>query len=307
MQIHEIREEIHQKNSLEAKRNELITQKEALQKSETELRAKKDQEQRDVERLEGGSLAGFFYGMTGKKAERLDKEKQEAYEAAVRYDTVAGELASVDEELERIDARLRTMKGLEQKLECAIREKKEWMKANSPQKARQILDAEERIAGLNGQLREIREALEAGNDAIRTARRVQSSLSSARNWGAWDMLGGGLVTTMVKHSHLDSAQDQVNVLQQRLRTFRTELVDIDFQEEVQIQIDGFLRFADFFWDGIFADWMVQEKIHDSQNQVNEVLSKVNSVMARLQAMKQDAEQRLEEEKAGLERLVEQPY
>ena len=119
------------------------------------------------------------------------------------------------------------------------------------------------------------------------------------------MLGGGLITTMVKQSHLDSAQDKVNVLQQRLRQFRTELVDVDFQEDIQIQIDGFLRFADYFWDGIFADWMVQGKIHDSQNQVQEVLAKVNSIIMKLQYMSQDTEQRLEEEKLGLETLVEQ--
>ena len=305
MQINEIREEIRQRNRLMAKRDELCLQKEALQQSEAELRARKHKEQQDVERLEGGSLAGFFYGVTGKKAERLDKEKREAYEAAVKYDTVAGELAAVNDELERIDVRLRSMEGLEHKLERAVREKKEWLKANCPQKAQQILDSEERIAGLQGQLREIQEALEAGKDAARTARDVQSSLDSARNWGTWDMLGGGLITTMVKHSHLDSAQDKVNVLQQRLRTFRTELVDIDFQEDIQIQIDGFLRFADYFWDGIFADWMVQGKIHDSQSQVGEVLAKVNSVIMKLQYMSQETEKRLEEEKLGLETLVEQ--
>ena len=111
--------------------------------------------------------------------------------------------------------------------------------------------------------------------------------------------------TMAKHSHLDSAQDKVNVLQQRLRTFKTELVDVDFHENIQVQIDGFLRFADYFWDGIFADWMVQGKIHDAQNQVDQVIGKVESILMKLQSMSEETQQKLEEEKSELERLVEQ--
>lgn len=99
MQIHEIREEIHKRNRLMAKRDELSAQREELQRSEESLRAVRAKEQQDVERLEGGSLAGFFYSVMGKKAERLDKEKREAYEAAVKHDTVAGELTAVDDEM----------------------------------------------------------------------------------------------------------------------------------------------------------------------------------------------------------------
>lgn len=97
---------------------------------------------------------------------------------------------------------------------------------------------------------------------------------------------------------------KVNVLSQRIRTFKTELVDIDFHEDIQVQIDGFLRFADYFWDGIFSDWMVQGKIHDSQNQVSQVMGKVDSIIMKLQNMSQEVEQKLEAEKSGLERLVE---
>ena len=82
-------------------------------------------------------------------------------------------------------------------------------------------------------------------------------------------------------------------------------MDIDFHEDIQVQIDGFLRFADYFWDGIFSDWMVQGKIHDSQNQVGQVMGKVDSIMMKLQNMSRETEQKLEAEKSGLERLVEQ--
>lgn len=303
MDIQEIREEMQEQNRIAAKLDELHTQQQELRETESKLRAVRSKEERDVERLEGGSLAALFYGMTGRKSEKLDKEQREAYEAAVRHDTVLGELETMDYEIQQLERRKHSMNELENKLENAIRERKEWLKANCPEKAQDILDAEARIAGLRGQLKEIQEALEAGKSAKRTTEDIKKSLSSAESWGTWDVLGGGMITTMVKHSHLDEAQNQINVLQQRLRTFRTELVDVSFDSDIQVQIDGFLRFADYFWDGIFSDWMVLGKIHDSQSQIYEVGAKLDNVLRQLNTMKNQAEQGLEAEKNRLERLV----
>lgn len=303
MDIQEIREEMQEQNRIAAKLNELRIQQQALRETESMLRAVRSKEEKDVERLEGGSLAALFYGVTGKKSEKLDKEQREAYEAAVRHDTVLGELETMDYEIQQLESRTRSMNELENKLEIAIRERKEWLKRNCPEKAGEILDCENQIASLRGQLKEIAEALSAGRSAQQTTEEIKKSLKSAEGWGTWDVLGGGLMTTMVKHSHLDEAQKKVNVLQQRLRTFRTELVDVSFDSNIQIQIDGFLRFADYFWDGVFSDWMVLGKIHDSQNQVYEVSSKIDQILGKLGTMENQAKQELEEAKRRLETLV----
>ena len=35
---------------------------------------------------------------------------------------------------------------------------------------------------------------------------VLSSLESAEGWGTWDLLGGGLISDLAKHSHIDDAK-----------------------------------------------------------------------------------------------------
>jgi len=35
---------------------------------------------------------------------------------------------------------------------------------------------------------------------------------------------------------------------------------------MQVNVDGFLRFADYFFDGLFADWAVLDRINQSQEQ-----------------------------------------
>ena len=61
----------------------------------------------------------------------------------------------------------------------------------------------------------------------------------------------------------------------------TELADVTLDGNLQMSIDGFLRFADYFFDGIFADWMVLDRIHQSQSQVEDTKNQISAVLRQL--------------------------
>ena len=44
---------------------------------------------------------------------------------------------------------------------------------------------------------------------------------------------------------------------------------------------GFLSFADFFFDGIVADYLVQSKIGEARRQVNEAINQVERILVEL--------------------------
>ena len=146
---------------------------------------------------------------------------------------------------------------------------------------------------------EIRVAIAAGSRALRSADYILSSLDAAQNWGTWDLLGGGLISTLAKHSSLDEAQDEVQQLQTELRRFKTELADVTIHTDMQVNVDGFLRFADYFFDGLFADWAVLDKISQSQSSVQTTKNQIESVISMLRSMEDTVDQtikKLEDEK-----------
>ena len=122
------------------------------------------------------------------------------------------------------------------------------------------------------------------------------SLDSAESWGTWDMLGGGLFTTMAKHGHIDDARAGIDHAQRALSRFRTELADVRDMELPQVQIGEFATFADYFFDGFFMDWMVQSKIQDAQEGVSEVHVRLLNALRNLEQMDQELAGR----QAGLE-------
>ena len=128
---------------------------------------------------------------------------------------------------------------------------------------------------------EIQEAQEAGVRALNSLRKAQRCLDSARNWGMLDIFGGGMITTLLKHSRMDDAQQCVQQAQWDLRRFSQELSDVHLP---QIELNGFASFADIFFDGLWADLFVQQKINAARRQLEEASRRVEDILYQLRQM-----------------------
>ena len=285
-------EKVAQKEGLEAKQRGLRQQQTRLQAQVRELAETLEKEQLDVQRMERTSLTSIFYAVMGKKEEALDREKAEAYAAKLKYDAAAQQLQGVEEDLARVEARLEELAACEREYEQLLREKTEVLKASGSQEAQQILRLEQEIAQQQSRKQEIQEAMSAGYRALNSAQDVLSSLDSAKNWGTFDLMGGGMLADMAKHSRLDEAQDKVVQLQDHLRRFQTELADVWVDENMQVNVEGFLRFADYFFDNLFVDWAVLDKIKQSQANVRDTIQEIERVMEDLRGMDQATYKRL---------------
>lgn len=130
--------------------------------------------------------------------------------------------------------------------------------------------------------KEKREAMEAGNRALHSLREAQTNLDSARNWGLWDMFGGGTITSLIKSSRMDRAKQNMEQAKYDLRSFSKELNDVSMVINLDIETGDFLSFVDWFFDNFFVDWMVQDRINKARDQVRDAIWKVENVMRELE-------------------------
>lgn len=130
--------------------------------------------------------------------------------------------------------------------------------------------------------KERREAIEAGNRALKSLQSARNNLDSAKNWGIWDMLGGGFISTLAKHSKMDKAKQDMEQAKYDLHHFSRELQDVSMHCNLNIETGDFLSFADWFFDGFFVDWMVQDRINNARNEVDVAIRRVEDVLKQLQ-------------------------
>ena len=306
--LYEIDQAIEALTAAQARRKQLDAQIEELHRQRGERQAKVDEtaqsfrnEQDDVDKLEKGGVHAFLLTLIGHKEERLDKERREALAAKLQYDQARSDLEYLENKLNGLIRERDGLQDAPEQLEALWTEKAELVKAMGGQTGARLVELDRQLADLSHQQKELEEAISAGENAKRLLGQVQDDLDSARSWGTWDMLGGGLIATMAKYDWLDSAQSSIRAAQRALSDFRTELADVSQLQVPNIQIGEFATFADYFFDGIFSDWYVQSSIKTAQEGVSEVHMKLTAALRDLEAASQD----LNDQQASLKREREE--
>ena len=306
--LYEIDQAIDALTAAQARRKQLDAQIEELHRQRGERQAKVDEtaqsfrkEQDDVDKLEKGGVHAFLLTLIGHKEERLDKERREALAAKLQYDQARSDLEYLENKLNGLIRERDGLRDAPEQLEALWTEKAELVKTMGGQTGARLVELDRQLSDVTHQQKELEEALSAGENAKRLLGQVQDDLDSARGWGTWDMLGGGLIATMAKYDRLDSAQSSIRAAQRALSDFRTELADVSQLQVPNIQIGEFATFADYFFDGIFSDWYVQSSIKTAQEGVSEVHMKLTAALRDLEAASQD----LNDQQASLKREREE--
>ena len=301
--LRELQEQKQRKAHLDALRSELAKQQRELSDKTISLKAAMVDEQADVDRLERGGLVSMFYELLGSKEKKLEKERGEAYAARMKYEAALREQNEVEHRLSRAVEEYRRVRDCEQEYNTLLNELLCEVRAAGDSRSEEILGIEQEIGRHNEVIREITEALAAANEASSAANTVLQHLEDAESWATWDILGGGLLADIAKHEALDSAQDAVNVLQGKLRSFKTELVDVNMEANVQISVEGFLGFADFFFDGFFMDYAVMDHIEKAIAEVRVTKEQIKGVMDTLRTMQKQREAEVHTLREKLAQLV----
>lgn len=297
-EIRRLRSEIARAGQLKIRLESLYRQRKELGEREAELRSRRVEEQDDVDRLEGRSLARYFYTLLGSLDEKLDAERAGARAAAVEHDAVLAELEDVNAAVGEAEGELAGLSGCEERYDKAVSAKAEYLKKSGSPLADRLRGIEKRAAYNERQTRETDEAIRAGEAACAAAERVVKSLSSASTWSTIDIFSDSFLADVVKYGRIDDAQRAMEQLRIALRRFGTELADVGGRLETGM--GDLLTFADIFFDNIFTDFAVSSRINRALYEAHEVEERVQRSLSSLHALRV----RLETEAAELEKEYE---
>lgn len=261
-------------------------------------------ERKDVERLSGLSLGALFYTLLGTKGAKLGREEAEMLQAKLNYEEAADTVADMEAELADLQRRLRELRFVEDDIRRLLDEKSALMASTYPELAAKLQELADRKAEMQADCKELDEAISAGRKVLSALSRAEEKLDSAYGWGAFDMIGGGLIATAVKHSRIDAARSAIHDAQNALRRFQTELQDVERDLHLQIDIGNMLTFADFFFDGLIVDWMVQGRISESLKQIADKRKHISRIVDDLDNARRRAEEILHELRRERAALIE---
>ena len=260
-----------------------------------------DKELKDIENLEGLSLKGLFYKTLGNKEDQMDKERQEYLETSLKYKEYKKEIELMEFERNLLRKKLTSLPGLKKKLE-ELKKKRKHEILTSPQinlrnEFQDLLRKIDTSILLN---KELEEAITEGEKAIKTLSVVSSYLRRAGKWGKWDMAGNNRRGAYMKHQSIDKALKELPHAQHQLNLFSRELRDLGENNiNFKLNMVQFNRFSDFFFDNLISDWIIQQRIKSTINNIESTTDHAKRILLNLVQEKEQNDKRyilLNEEK-----------
>jgi len=263
-----------------------------------------EKEYQDVLNLETISTASLFYTILGNKEEQLKKEKQEALKAKLKYDQCKHDVEYLVDETKKIVDELAEIEVCESEYEDLINKKMEIISTEDEGTNAQLKKLIKKKENVHANIKEVDEAIKAGEDALETVEKTIKELNNAENWGVWDMVGGGLVSTIVKHNHIDTARKYAEETQRQLDKFKREIADINMVTNFEICVGPFETFADYFFDGLIYDWIVQSEIGKSLDSVKNTKNQIDRAISKLYEEKVTEEFLLQQMEEQIRSIIE---
>ncbi|WP_052476448.1 hypothetical protein [Cohnella kolymensis] len=281
-QLQICREKLQLKEKWERRLSNLNIDLEDENRRRAELLDLLRKEEADAEKLKTASFSQFFLNLFGRLEDKLRMEEREAAEAKLRYDAAESALAAIHREKTVVIAQLSEVNDVESQYARLLTDKESWINEHDRQTSDRLEELSLQIGTTRAIAKELLEAVYAAEEVKAALTKAEETLTSAQNWGTYDMIGGGFIATAVKHGRIDEAAAHVQDAQHGLRKLDKELRDINWDSNAAgVNMSGMLVFADFFFDGLISDWIVQGKISSSLESVQRRLEEISGLKARL--------------------------
>ena len=257
-----------------------------------------EQEQAESDALQSATLTLLFYSLLGMKEDKLSKEESEALAAKAAYETAKAELDHVLSKQVELRAEIRSLGNCERDYEAMVSEKKAWLMAKETAVNAEVEALEAEKAAIVADSKELKEAMESGQYALRVARSVMDALAKAQALSFADNVGyrnahRGVIGSAIreadidyeKHSTLVRLDNSIQTLGKYLKEFSAELKDVDalpMEHLPETRFSDGLLFLDRWVEGLFAEIVVSVKLDNVQKSMIPLMGKLTPIVKDLE-------------------------
>lgn len=290
--LDELAKEMAQRDYLVKKRKQIASALNAMSQEEIRLQSQVKKETNDYKKLEGLSIKKLLAMFSDNYEEMMDKEYREMKLAEFKHSELLEQMQAYQDEIAHINELLSQYGSLDQEYNTLLGAKRLWATAEGLAGVEQF---ESELRMLKQRQTEIEEAIAACKALVGSLNSAKEGLSSAQGWGMFDIIGGGLITSLVKHDHINRASAFIKDASDKAKLLAREIADLKMYFEIErFEIDSFSRTFDTFFDNIFSDLSIQTEINQAYENIC-VNSKIaDDLLGKLEMMRDETNGCIEE-------------
>lgn len=278
--------QLARRRKLDLMLEDLRSQLTELEDEETFLHEAYLAEEEGVQRGGDESFSALLERLLRRVEQHRTVSEAELCAAAMKAECTARQLSDVQAHLAALLREKERYAGAEAALTAAFQAQRQRLAATGPQRAAELLALEQRIAATEAELREVEEAQVAGARVLAAVENAARRLSGAEGWGGVDLLSSGphtVAAAFAGRSGSVPVENGVYAMQEMLRSYRTELADVELEAGLRMKVDGFLRFADGVFDDLFAASSAWDPVRGAEQRLADAAEQVQAVQDHLAA------------------------
>lgn len=294
LQIKELIEQYESLKHIKAHISEIDIQLKATYDKIKIMDGQLDKELEDINALESLSVKSIFYKTLGSKEEQLEKERQEYLELSLKYKEYKKETELMEYERGLLSKKLNSIPLIEKKLqELKIRRESEILSSPNATLKHEFQELLHKMDVNIALAKELEEAILEGQKSLKILSNIMAYLQKAEDWGRWDMYGDNRRAKYIKKQSIDQALRLLPSAQHQLNMLMRELADLG-EREIILKLDSvhFDKFRDFFFDNLISDWIIQQRIRNTLNNIEATTSHVKRIVLSLEQERKSVTQKL---------------
>lgn len=260
----------------------------------------------DVDELQKDKFSHTLLKLIRLYEGKVNKETQEMLSAKLEYDKAAERVKQLAQEKAELAKKISELAADKKLFDTEYIQRENLIKSKISQQAfSSYTELERQQFELTKQIAETDEALHAASRVISAAANAVNHLKSAEGWATYDVWGGGgILSHMAKYDHIDDAKAELNRLSSLMKDFENELRDVNLYDVCAYAgIDSTTRAVDFWFDNIFTDLNVRDKIRDDMYQIQKLMGQTDQICNKLKNNKEQIKKMLSEAEIKKNRLV----
>lgn len=258
IRLDDLAKEMAQRDYLIRKRKHIAEELNQLSLEEIRLQSQLKKETHDYKSIENLSVKQLLRLYSEHYEEMMDKEYREMKIAKYKHDSLLEKMQIAQDEITGITDLLKNYQNIEQEYTTLLNSKRIWAAENGHL---EIDSYESELIMLKGKQKEIEEASNACKQLVLSLENAREDLSSAQSWGLFDILGGGLIPTSIKHDYIKRASQYIKDSSDKAVILTRELQDLKIYFSIDgLQVDSLTHSFDTFFDSVLSDLNIQEQI-----------------------------------------------
>ena len=241
-------------------------------------------DEKSVERLEHLSLTRVLAALHGSREDALAREQAEVQAARYRVAQAQQHLDAVRAELGQLEDRQAQLAEAPRAYTDALAAKEEYLTHSADARGARLMALAQERGRLTAELNELHRASDDADAAVQALGGVQDRLGSAASWSTFDTyFDHGMVGNAIKHDRIDQAAEAARTADARLAALRADLAELGGYEPTtpRLEVSAGFKFADIFFNNIFTDLAVGQRIRDARANVDQAAQRVGALRDQL--------------------------